>query len=101
MHVDIKGVHYHVSDNTRDFIDKKMEKLDFAKDYIMNLHFTITKDTNGFRVEANVSFRWGRPSHLTEESYELWEAIELLFDKLYIKVKKEKEKVQDHKGVPE
>lgn len=96
MHLDIKGVHYHVSDNTREFIEKKLQKLDFAKDYIMNLHFTITKDSNGFCVEANVSFKWGKPSHVKVDSYELWEAIELLFDKLQIKVKKEKEKIRDH-----
>ena len=96
MHVDIKGVHYHVSDNTREFIDKKMQKLDFAKDYIMNLHFTITKGANGFSTEANVSFKWGKPSHIKEESFELWEALELLFDKIQEKVKKEKDKIQDH-----
>ena len=96
MHVDIKGVHYHVSDNTREFIDKKMQKLDFAKDYIMNLHFTITKGTKGFTTEVNVSFKWGKASHIKEESYELWEALELLFDKIQEKVKKEKDKIQDH-----
>ncbi len=98
MHLDIKGVHYHVSDNTREFIDRKIEKLMFAKDYIMNLHITITKDSNGFTTDVNVSFKWGKTSHLSEKSYELWEALELLFDKLQIKVKKEKEKIQDHKA---
>ncbi|MBN2509713.1 MAG: ribosome-associated translation inhibitor RaiA [Spirochaetales bacterium] len=96
MHVDVKGVHYHVSDNTREFIDKKMQKLDFAKDYIMNLRFTITKGTTGFTTEVNVSFKWGKTSHVKEESFELWEALELLFDKLQEKVKKEKAKIQDH-----
>ncbi len=96
MNLEIKGVHYDVSDTTREFLEKKLHRIDFAKDYIVDLLFTITREKPGYKAEANINFRWSTSSHVGAEGHELYEAIELMFDKLESKIRKEKEKVVHH-----
>lgn len=96
MNIEIKGVHYDVSKNTREHIEKKLKKLEYTKDIIIDLLFTITKVKNGYTVENNINFRWGTHAHLKVESFELFEGIDRLFEKLEHKVSREKEKIQQH-----
>ncbi len=95
MDIDVKGVHLDLQDETKEFIEKKLEKLDFAKDYIVNLDFTITKEKSEYEVEAKLHFRWGVSSVLKANSFDLYEGLERLFDKLDSKVRKEKNKIKD------
>lgn len=97
MTVDVKGVHYNVSDNTNEYIDKRLEKLEFADELIVDLHIAITKESKGFfTVESNIHFRWGEHSHIKVEERELYKAIDEMADKLQIKVTREKEKIKQH-----
>lgn len=96
MNVEVKGIHYSVTDATREFIDKKLEHISYAKDYIIDLLLTVTKEKHGYKVDGNVHFRWGVSSHLSVESIELYEGIEGFLHKLELKVRKEKEKVSSH-----
>ena len=96
MTLTMKGVHYDISDRTKEFLDDKMSHLDPFKDLIVNADIVITKDKNEFRVESNIHFRWGTTVHLHEVDLELYPAIEKLVDKLDAKISKEKEKVKDH-----
>ena len=96
MNVEIKSIHYSISDTTRDFIDKKLEHISFAEDYIIDLLLTITKEKHGYKVDGNIHFRWGYSTHLSEEAIELYEGLENFMHKLELKVRKEKEKVTSH-----
>lgn len=96
MNFEIKGVHYDLSEATKEFIDRKLEKISFANEYIIDLLITITKNKPRYSVESNINFRWGHSSHVGAESHELYEAIELMIDKLEHVVRKEKKKVREH-----
>jgi putative sigma-54 modulation protein len=96
MRFEIKGVHYDISDATREFIETKLEKIKFAESHIIDLLFTLTKNNNSWNAEANCNFRWGDSAHLEEEAYNLHEGLEKLIDRLNLKIKKEKEKITDH-----
>jgi putative sigma-54 modulation protein len=96
MNFELKGVHYDLSEQTKEFINHKLKRVDFAKEYIIDLFITITKNKPGYSVEANVHFQWGHSSHVGAESHELYEAIELMLDKLEHVVRKEKKKVREH-----
>lgn len=98
MELDIKGVHLDVKDETRDFITEKLEKLDFASDYIVALDFTLTKDNPDYEVEVKLHLKWGHQSVIKVHSYDLHEGIHTLIDKLDHKVRKEHEKITDHKA---
>jgi putative sigma-54 modulation protein len=96
MTVTIKGVHYDISDRTREFLNEKLGHIDPFKDLLMSVDATITKEKTEFRVESNVHFKWGSTAHLEERAQELYPAIENLIKKLDAKISKEKDKVKDH-----
>jgi putative sigma-54 modulation protein len=98
MNFELKGVHFEVKDETREFVDKKIERIDYARDTIVDLLFTLTKERRDFKCEVNINFRWGVASHIKVRSFELHEGLDKLIDKIDQKVKKEKSKVQEHKG---
>ena len=97
MDLEIKGVHFDVKDETREFIEAKLEKLDFAEDYIVDLSFTLTRDNPDFVCEVKLHLSWGHSSVIKVHSYDLHEGINALIDKLDHKVRKERDKITDHK----
>lgn len=98
MNYEVKGIHYEVSDTTREHIDKKMKRLQFASDLVTDISLSLIREKNGYKVDANTNFRWGTASHLSVECKELYKGIEVVIDKLENKVRKEKEKIQEHKA---
>ena len=98
MELDIKGVHFEVKDETREFIQAKLEKLEFASEYIVDLDFTLTKENPEYEVEAKLHLKWGHQSVIKTHAFDLHEGIHALIDKLDHKIRKEREKITDHKS---
>lgn len=98
MNLEIRGIHYNVSDATREFFDKKLLKLEFAEAFIHDLSITITRETlgQGFHLDGKVHFAWGPVKMVETDCYELYEGIELLVDKIEAVARKEKGKIQEH-----
>ncbi|THB65655.1 MAG: HPF/RaiA family ribosome-associated protein [Spirochaetaceae bacterium] len=96
MLIDIKGVHFTVPDDIKEFIDKKLHKIDFAKDKIVELHLTIAQNPSGYDLEAHVHFQWGKVGHISVQDHNLRSGLDKLIAKLKEKVAKEKDIVQDH-----
>ena len=96
MNIDIKAVHFDLNNKTKELIEKRTHKLDFAQDLIVDLLFTLTKQKGNNIAESNINFRWGVSTHIKTESYDLHENIDKLFNKIEQKVHKEKEKIQQH-----
>lgn len=97
MELEIKGVHFTVHDDTREFITTRLEKLEFAAEYIEDLQFTLTRETPDFIAEVKLHLSWGHSSVIKVHSYDLHEGINTLIDKLDHKIRKERDKVTDHK----
>ena len=98
MNIDIKGVHVDITDQMREYIDKKLHRLEFGSDYIIDLLLFVSQEGSQYVLEANINFRWGNSNHMRVKSFEVFEGIDKLFDKLELKVSKEKNKIKDHKG---
>lgn len=92
----VKAVHMNLRESTREFIDEKLKKINFADGIVEDLEFTLTKDHGQFECEAKCHFHWGDWAIIKAEGFELHEAINKAIDKLDHKVKKEKDKVQKH-----
>ena len=75
---------------------KKLHRLEYAEDIIVDLLITITHDKNGYVIEATLNFRWGKASHIEVTTFDLFKGIDNLFNKLDNKIGKEKEKIQEH-----
>ena len=98
MELEIKGVHLDVSDETREFILEKLERLDFAKEYIVDLSFTLARENPDYICEVKLHLSWGHNSVIKVHSFDLHEGINSLIDKLDHKVRKERDKITDHKN---
>ena len=94
MNTEIKAVHFSLSNETREYLEKKIARLHNAENMIVDLLFTLTRE-KVFSAEVNVNFRWGVSIHQKEEDFELNAAIDKLMDKLDAKIVKEKEKVKE------
>jgi putative sigma-54 modulation protein len=94
MNFDVKAVHFTLSEDTREYLSKKIGRIHNAENMIVDLKFTFTKDKD-FAAETTVNFRWGVSIHLKEHDFDLNPAIDKLIDKLEAKIIKEKEKVSE------
>ena len=94
MNTEIKAVHFSLRDETREYLEKKIERIPNAENMIVDLLFTLTKEKD-FSAEAKVNFRWGVSVHLKESDFELEAAINKLMDKLDAKISREKERVKE------
>ncbi len=97
MKYDIKGVHYDLTDVTKDFVEAKLAKISYLEEYVMDLHFTLSKGkgTNDWKAEVKANFKWGTNAYIEDTAFNLHEAIVSIIDKLDHKITKEKEKIQD------
>ena len=96
MNVDVKCVHFDMTQRVRDYLNKKVRRLGYAEGLIIDLLFTFTQDTRAYKLEAIVNFRWGTSSHVGVDTFNIIKGIDQLLDKLDNKVNKEKEKIQEH-----
>ena len=94
MNIEIKAVHFSLRDETKEYLEKKIERIHNAENMIVDILFTLTKNKD-FSAEVTVNFRWGVSIHLKETDFALNPAIDKLIDKLDAKIAKEKEKVKE------
>lgn len=94
MNINFRGIGFNVTDEDRAFLEKKLKKISFAEDYLQDLEITAKKESKGigYHLEAVLHFTWKKEKAVSQDSYELYEAIELLADKIQSAAKKEKEK---------
>ena len=97
MNFEVKSVHFDIDAKTREYLDDKMPRLDFAKDLMVDFLLTLTREKRRFSLEATINFRWGTARHIGVKAFDLLKGIDDLFDKLETKIEKEKSKVQEHR----
>ena len=94
MNIEMKAVHFTLSNENREYLEKKVARIRNAENMIVDLLFTLTREKD-FTAEALVNFRWGVSIHQKERDFELNPAIDKLMDKLSANITKEKEKVKE------
>ena len=94
MNTEIKAVHFSLDNETRERLEKKIDKIHNAENIIIDLLFTLTRGKD-FSAEVTVNFRWGVSAHLKEKDFDLNAAIDKLLDKLDTKITKEKDKAKE------
>ena len=94
MNTEIKAVHFTLDGGTKEYLEKKIDRIHNAENMIIDLLFTLTKEKD-YTAEATVNFRWGVSARVKENDFELNAAIDKLMDKLDLKITKEKEKKKE------
>lgn len=97
MNLNVRGVHYQPSEETMEFLNKKLQKLQFAEEYLQDLDIVMKRETvgQGFHLDAMLHFKWGSNKIVSYDCYELYEGIEALADKIEGVARKEKSKIQE------
>ncbi len=97
MNIDVRSVHFDLSEESRNYLASKVERIGYAKDMIVDLLFVLTKDSKNYKLEVTTNFKWGLQAHLVETAFEVNPGIDVLIDKLDSKISKEKQKIQEKK----
>ncbi len=97
MNIDVRSVHFDLSEESKQYLATKIERIGYAKDMIVDLLFVFTKDSKSYKLEVTTNFRWGLQAHLQENSFEINPGIDALIEKLDQKIAKEKQKIQSKK----
>jgi len=97
MNLEIRGIHYNVTDTTKEFFEKKLHRIEFAADNLVEILIAVHKEPHqSYRIEAKVHFKWGLTKIVHADAHELYEAIEYFVDKLESLIRKEKGKMKEH-----
>lgn len=96
MNIDVSGIHCDINDELKGYIEKRLHRIDYAKVNIIDLIIKVIKEKKGYKFEAAINFKWGSSAFMKHDGFDLHEGIDKLVDKIDLKVKKEKDKVQDH-----
>jgi putative sigma-54 modulation protein len=92
----ITAVGFELEPEQSELINKKLERVKYAEDLIVDLSLRIKEDKK-YVFDCTVNFRWGATAHVTEANYDFTKGLNKLIDTLDQKVNKEKDKVQDKK----
>jgi len=103
--IDVTARHGHVSDNMRDYAIKKAEKLTRFHDRITRIQILLDDPKGEREIEMIAHVESGGTMVARERAGAFHEAVDLLVEKLERQLKKDKERMKDHKieggkGVP-
>jgi putative sigma-54 modulation protein len=96
MNISTSSVGFTLEKDEQDLIDKKLGRIKYAEDLIVDLNLRVKEDKK-FLFDCTVNFRWGANAHVSAENYEFAPGLNALMDSLDLKIKKEKDKIQEKK----
>lgn len=90
----VKAVGFELEQKQSDMIEKKLKRVDYADDLIIDL-ITQVKREKQYAFDITANFRWGTQAHVTAEDFDFGAALNKVMDVLDNKIKKEKDKIQE------
>lgn len=95
MTTSIKAIDFALDKKQSELINSKLKRISYADNLIIDLFLNIKHD-KAYVIDANANFRWGASAHVKGEDYDFNTAVNKMMDTLDNKVKKEKDKIQEH-----
>ncbi|HNQ96491.1 MAG: HPF/RaiA family ribosome-associated protein [Spirochaetales bacterium] len=96
MNINVQAVKFTMDEEQREFVDRKFERIKYAEELITDVLCTIKYDKK-FSCDTTVNFRWGGNAHVGAEDFDFGAVVNKMIDVLDLKIKKEKDKVQEKK----
>lgn len=91
----ISAVGFDFDQKQSDLIDTKMKRIAYAEDLIVDFTMRVKHD-KAYSFDTTFNFRWGTQGHVTCEDFNFTAGVNKLMDILDTKIKKEKDKIQEH-----
>ena len=95
MVVKITGHHVDVTKALREYVESKMDRIVRHHDLLTDAHWILTVEKLDHKAEANLHVS-GRSIHAEAVAQDMYAAIDGLADRLDRRVRKYKEKLNDH-----
>ncbi|MCR5045428.1 MAG: HPF/RaiA family ribosome-associated protein [Treponema sp.] len=89
----VKAVGFELEQKQSDMIEKKLKRVDYADDLIIDLIAQVKHDKQ-YVFDITTNFRWGAQAHVAAEDFDFGAALNKVMDILDNKIKKEKDKIQ-------
>lgn len=97
MQITIQGSkNFHVSDRMKDYINKKLVKLNYFKNTINDIDFHLDAEKHFFKITSILTFKKFGPTKMETSAEEMYTAIDKIIHKLDTKIQREKSRIQDH-----
>ena len=93
MNTSINAVGFDLSEDQQALIEKKLDRVKYADDLIVDLAFKVKEDKK-FIFDTTINFRWGASCHVSADDYDFAAGLNKLMDVMDQKIKKEKDKIQ-------
>ena len=92
----INAIGFTLGEKQSEMVNTKLKRIAYAEDLIVDLLLKIKHDKE-FSFEATINFKWGASAHVEAKDDDFAPGLNKLMDVLDLKVKKEKDKVQEKK----
>ena len=92
----ITAIGFDFQKDQSDLINSKLSRISYADNLIVDLILRVKEDKK-FYFDATINFRWGANAHVTSDDFDFAAGLNKLMDVLDVKVKKEKDKIQEKK----
>lgn len=92
MNVSITGRKIKITPEIRNYIEKKMKKLDNYFNHIVDFRIIVNKEKHSYMIEVNINVK-KRIIHVFTKSEDVFSAIDILFDKVDIKMRRYHDKL--------
>lgn len=93
MTKNVSAVGFDFEEKQSAMIEKKLERIKYAEDLVVDLIIRV-KHEKAYSFDATANFRWGSQAHVSSEDFDFAAALNKLMDVLDVKLKKEKDKIQ-------
>jgi len=101
MQIIISGRHVELAESLREHLEERFDRLGRFDENVSRIEVTLSEEKKRCRIEANVVTRRGPGIHAGAETGDFRTAIDRLYEKLSRQLKSRREKVRNHKAVPE
>jgi putative sigma-54 modulation protein len=99
MNVYITGRNVKITPDVRQHIEKNMKKLDHYIDHIYDFKLTLKKERHIISAEVNINVK-KKIIHIFARTEEIFSVIDMLFDKIEVKIRRYREKLISKRVMP-
>jgi putative sigma-54 modulation protein len=101
MQIIISGRHVELAESLREHLEERFDRLGRFDENVSRIEVTLSEEKKRCMVEANVSVRRGTSIHAGAEAADFRTAVDRTHEKLSRQLKSRRERVRNHKKVPE
>ncbi len=99
MNVYITGRQVKITPDIRKHIEKNMKKLDHYADFIYDFKLILRRERHIYFAEVNINVK-KKIIHIFTKTSDMYSVIDMLFDKIEVKIKRYREKLTSKRVIP-